>query len=167
MLHRKSLLILCICVFLAFDDATVAQDFQQVQHQPTYTDCGSLATINSLQVQPCDNYHGGCILRRGSDVNFRVSFTPHEQVEQVTHEVYGSIFGIKTKFHGIQNNACPNVNTNCPIQAGTPVTYTNSFQILRSYPRIPVGIEYNIFSVDSATNTKRKLICFTLPSSLQ
>lgn len=57
-----------------------------------YTDCGGSATIQKVEVVPCDN-DDVCDLKTGTNATINISFTPKTVTNKLTAIVHGVVAG--------------------------------------------------------------------------
>lgn len=57
-----------------------------------YTDCGSSATIQKVEVIPCGS-DDACILKTGSNATFNINFIPKSKATKLKAVVHGIVAG--------------------------------------------------------------------------
>ncbi|GAB6020357.1 hypothetical protein CHUAL_003067 [Chamberlinius hualienensis] len=152
-----------VLVILSIYGSISVMKVEAVVSNIRFEDCGSTAIIHRLWVEPCDPFQNGCHLYRNTNVTFNLQFQPAKSYESFQHQVTGIIFGARIPFNGVQGQACNRLvgQSFCPLQAGQIYDYVNNFGILRSYPRIPVTIEYRLRAASG-----EDLVCFLMESKI-
>lgn len=59
--------------------------------------------------------------------------------------MHGIIKGVPMPFPFEHSNACRNSNLTCPLEAGKTYTYTQTMNVLRSYPQLRVYVRWQLW----------------------
>lgn len=111
---------------------------------------------------------GVCKLRRNTNVEVELKFSPETDVQEMTTRVHANILELPFPFIGVDGtSACENVyaedgvtKVNCPLKAGTPYVYKNSFPIKDFYPTIALTVHWALESQN------KDLVCFEVPAKI-
>lgn len=111
---------------------------------------------------------GVCKLRRKTTVGITLHFTPERDVRELTTTVHANVLGLPLPFIGVDGtSACDKVfaadgetAAACPLKAGTPYVYKNSFPVLEVYPKLKLVVHWAL------TSRGRDVVCFELPASI-
>jgi len=125
-----------------------------------YTDCGSSATIQKVEVIPCDN-DDVCDLKTGSNATINISFTPKNDISKISAIVHGVVAGIPMPFHFPQVDACMNSGITCPVKSGTALAYSVQLPVLASYPKIKVIVKWEL-----KDQRGKDIVCTEIPARL-
>ncbi|XP_035706326.1 ecdysteroid-regulated 16 kDa protein isoform X1 [Folsomia candida] len=131
------------------------QEFSETPH----TDCGSVASIQNVEVIPCDS--DVCNLKTGTNVTININFTPKADIAKLTAVVHGVVAGVPMPFHFPQVNACQNSNITCPLQSGQGYSYSVKLPVLGSYPKIKVVVKWELKDA-----TGKDVVCVEIPARL-
>ncbi|KAM3958769.1 ecdysteroid-regulated 16 kDa protein [Aphomia sociella] len=127
-----------------------------------YTDCGSsLATIQNVGVSGCKEDAKECTLRRNSNVTISISFTPSKDIDALQTEVHGVIMNLPVPFPLPQPNACQDDGIKCPLKAGTQYNYKSTLPVLKSYPKVKVGVKWEL-----KTEDEEDVVCILISSRI-
>lgn len=85
------------------------QEFSETPH----TDCGSVASIQNVEVIPCDS--DVCNLKTGTNVTININFTPKADIAKLTAVVHGVVAGYVYTTFFCQVNFCNNDCELCRI----------------------------------------------------
>ncbi|XP_047534102.1 ecdysteroid-regulated 16 kDa protein-like [Vanessa atalanta] len=127
-----------------------------------YTDCGSkLATIQKVEISGCAEEAKECILRRNTNVSIAIDFTPTVDAKNLETVVHGIIMNLPVPFPLPQPDACKDSGLVCPIKSGEKVSYRSSMPILKSYPKVKVGVKWEMKNDD-----EEDLICVIIEAKI-
>ncbi|XP_047536769.1 NPC intracellular cholesterol transporter 2-like [Vanessa atalanta] len=136
--------------FLAF---TAATNVQQCSEK-------SFEGLNDrVQLSPCKKLP--CRLKKGTNQNITIHFTPDKDITEVKNQVSADVAGISVPFIGVDGlPICQKLETengekaSCPLQAGTKYVYKDSFPILEFYPKIETTVQWAL------KDGENDIICF-------
>lgn len=97
-----------------------------------------------------------------------MKFTPDTDVEKLTTKVHAVILNIPLPFIGVDGtSACENVfaedgttKVGCPLKAGTPYVYKNSFPVEEYYPPANLIVHWALEA------KKKDVVCFEVPAKI-
>ncbi|KAJ8674772.1 hypothetical protein QAD02_010558 [Eretmocerus hayati] len=119
-----------------------------------YKKCSKGPPPLDLRVTNCTK--GICPLRRGTNVTAEWDFTVDEDTTILRPRV--RVSGSRSTTHFPQKDACSTLkNATCPLVAGQNVTYMLEMPILKSYPRMPLNIEFAFLDQNDTV-----VVCFKL-----
>ncbi|XP_067011753.1 NPC intracellular cholesterol transporter 2 homolog a [Anabrus simplex] len=135
---------------------------------------GSVILISAdIPVEDCGSRHGSfsnvtlscpgteeCILKRNTNVSLNIQFTPAENSKKVTAVVHGVIQGISVFFPIPNPDACSSVK--CPLKKGENYSYSASFFVKKSYPKVKVGVKWEL-----QDDNQEDIICVLIPAHIQ
>ncbi|XP_066970148.1 NPC intracellular cholesterol transporter 2 homolog a-like [Macrobrachium rosenbergii] len=151
-MNTNALIILLFATFVATSSAVNIQN------------CGGSASVNlnGIQITGCKPNIRRCIFVRGQDADMALPFTTNVQVTAVTAKVTGIVSFIPIPFNLPNSNGCVNSGLQCPLEPQQPQTYSASLPVLKSYPSIPVLVQWEL--LDQNNN---KLVCIKFPVQLK
>ncbi|KAK3732027.1 hypothetical protein QZH41_019121, partial [Actinostola sp. cb2023] len=85
-----------------------------------------------LEITPCPEQP--CQLKRGTKVNVKATFIPHENVTDGESSVHGKVMGFWVPFPLPNPQACKDSGIKCPMVAGETYTYSADLDIKSMYP---------------------------------
>jgi len=125
-----------------------------------FDDCGSTASDVSFYVASCDS--PPCIVKLGESFPIWISFTPSEEVDEVTAQTYAIINGIPAPWPGFDHDGCNYMTgEQCPLQAGVNATWNYPVYVDPSYPTITVDAQFML------KNGQEKLACCRIPVTIE
>lgn len=97
-----------------------------------------------------------------------VSTFTEKDIKKLVTSVQAKILELPLPFPGVDGtSACNNVyeadgetKTSCPLKAGTPYVYKNSFEILEIYPQLSLVVHWAL------TSNNKDVVCFELPARI-
>lgn len=103
-------------------------------------------------------------------MDFISAFYLDHDIKKLITNVNGIILGVPLPFIGVDGtSACNNLyledgvtKTNCPLKAGQPYVYKNSFDVLQLYPTIPALDVYWAL----IEGNQKELVCFEVPAKI-
>ncbi|XP_050344377.1 ecdysteroid-regulated 16 kDa protein-like [Nymphalis io] len=127
-----------------------------------YTDCGSkLATIQKVEISGCAEDAKECTLRRNTNVSISIDFTPSVDAKALETVVHGIIMNLPVPFPLPQPDACKDSGLVCPIKSGEKVSYRSTMPILKSYPKVKVGVKWEM-----QNDEEEDLICILIGAKI-
>ncbi|OXA57546.1 Epididymal secretory protein E1 [Folsomia candida] len=148
-----------IMVVTRFDE-----DFPQYEYDTTsgtpYKNCGgSESVLKSVEIIPCDLKSGDrCVLDRGTNVTFKMSFLSEKSSKTLQAKIYGIIDYIPVPFPFPQPNACKDIRVSCPIIKGQLYNYSISAPVKSKYPKGSLWIKGELIE-----DTGNLLVCLKIP----
>nr|QWT69286.1 Niemann-Pick type C2-1 protein [Neoseiulus barkeri] len=128
-----------------------------------YSQCSPAAgQIASVAVKDCSDDVSTCILHRGTDAQITINFTPQVDANNVIVKAYGIIGGVPLPYPLNNNNACQNSGITCPVKAGTPITYSQSFKVEKFYPALSLNVKWTLVNANG-----EELLCVMIPVKIQ
>ncbi|XP_052766624.1 NPC intracellular cholesterol transporter 2-like [Mya arenaria] len=121
-----------------------------------HTDCGSLGTIHSIQLEPCHNEP--CHITEHTTYTGTVNFTSGINSQTATNKATAEIVGAWPAFTVGQPNACGHGIT-CPVVKGETYTYTVSV----TSPEFKSHARSVAKWMVEGDNTDEFIICFAFP----
>ncbi|XP_068211105.1 NPC intracellular cholesterol transporter 2 homolog a-like [Palaemon carinicauda] len=91
-----------------------------------------------------------------------IPFTPNVQITAVTARVTGIVSFIPIPFNLPNSNGCVNSGMQCPLSPNVSQTYTASLPVLKSYPAIPVVVQWELLDQNN-----QKMVCIKFPVQLK
>lgn len=121
---------------------------------------------NEVEVTNCPS--GTCKLKRRTTVGINLKFTPEKNIKELTTTVYANVLGLPLPFIGVDGtSACDKLfeedgttAASCPLKAGTPYVYKNSFPVLEVYPKLKLVVHWAL------TTRNTDVVCFELPANI-
>lgn len=111
----------------------------------TFEDCGSTGKVESFTCSSCQGDE--IMLKKGTDVNFELTFTPKEDTPTLTNDVVGILGGgVEMPYNNMMDtNVCAGLKTgSCPVKGGTKLVFASKINVLPKFPTIPVTIKWTI-----------------------
>ena len=125
-----------------------------------YKDCGSVkGKVLSVDISPCTTQP--CQLKKGTKPQITIAYQSLEQVSSGTASVHGKLGPISVPFPLPDEDLCKFSTPPCPIAANSNSTYSNSIEVLSSYPSLRVTVRWEL--LDSQSND---LVCVEMPVSI-
>ncbi|XP_055697254.1 ecdysteroid-regulated 16 kDa protein [Phlebotomus papatasi] len=129
---------------------------------------GGAKKLESSEVSISNCQKPPCKLRRKTEVSIEQKFTPEKNLKTLTTTVHAEILGIPLPFIGVDNtSACENIfeedgttKASCPLKAGTPYVYKNSFKVLEIYPKTSLVVHWAL------THGNKDVTCFEVPAKI-
>uniref|UniRef100_A0AC34QX73 MD-2-related lipid-recognition domain-containing protein n=1 Tax=Panagrolaimus sp. JU765 TaxID=591449 RepID=A0AC34QX73_9BILA len=126
-----------------------------------YKDCKSTFKINSVRADGCPQENGKCVFKRGTNPTIKISFIPDRDLPKLKASVRSKISGGSTftTFSLNNDNACEH-GIECPLKAGQTYEYTQSVEIVNTYPVVD-DVQVNwVLSDEDDSNKKEICIVF-------
>ncbi|XP_026741607.1 ecdysteroid-regulated 16 kDa protein-like [Trichoplusia ni] len=127
-----------------------------------YTDCGSKAKVQSVDVTGCAADAKECVLKRNTNATFSIDFTPNKVAPAVHIIVHGVVMNLPIPFPIPQPDACKEAGLTCPLQPGQPVKFTTSMPVLKSYPKVKVDVKWEL-----RDDNEEDLVCVLISARIQ
>lgn len=142
--------------------AAVSVVFFATAFAVTWKDCGSkLGVPTDVTVQGCAA-PGTCILHKGVNASFGVSFKSNEDASGLKMLLYGHIAGFDVPFPLDNPDACKDSNITCPIKKDQAYAYRNVIFVKTSYPSLSLVVKMKL--VDENGNV---IVCVVLPVQIE
>lgn len=121
----------------AYDKGTLTSAVSSstaINTRTSYSDCGSVASIKSLTLNPCDKSKGKnglssdiCEIKRGSNATFNLSFVPKSNATQLRSVIHGIVDFVPIPF------PCPQV---CPLVHIISISTLRALCAIPTYKRL-------------------------------
>lgn len=118
------------------------------------------ATNVSVDITPCPEQP--CGFHKGTIANCTIVFTPTENVQSGTLEMFGHIGGAKVPFPLPNPKACEGHGLVCPLKEGVPATLKLSFAIKPEYPALKLIAQF-----DFIDQGNKYVFCFELSVQIE
>nr|CDJ55915.1 Niemann-Pick C 2 Like [Anemonia viridis] len=148
----KFFLIACMLYVLSLAGAEVVD----------FDDCSGgkgKGEIEKLEIIPCPTQP--CQLKKGSKVQIKVTFVPHEDLTEATSVVHGEIGGFPVPFPLPNSNCCKDSGLTCPLKAGQKYVYTSALDVKSEYPAIKVVVKWEMQDKDN-----NDVFCFKVATQI-
>jgi len=121
-----------------------------------FDDCGSTASGVTFSVAGCET--PPCTVHVGAKIPINITFVPDHDISDVTAKVDAIIAGIPIPWPGFDTDGCKYlVGEQCPVKAGSTVTWGYPVYVDPSYPQIKVDAEFMVLDGD------KKQACCRIP----
>lgn len=111
---------------------------------------------------------GPCKLKKRTQAQVEIKFTPETDLDSLTTVVNANIFNVPLPFIGVDGkSACGNLfaedgtKLGCPLKAGTKYVYKNGFPVEDFYPSVSLVVHWALQS------NKKDVVCFKVPAQIQ
>ncbi|XP_031558579.1 NPC intracellular cholesterol transporter 2-like [Actinia tenebrosa] len=148
----KVFLIACILYVLYLANAEVVK----------FDDCTGgegKGEITQLEVIPCPKQP--CELKKGTKVQVKVTFVPHEDLTSAVSVVHGEIGGFPVPFPLPNPDCCKDSGLKCPLKAGQKYVYSSALEIKSAYPAIKVAVKWEM-----QDPKKQDVFCFEIATKI-
>ncbi|KAK3093275.1 hypothetical protein FSP39_013549 [Pinctada imbricata] len=128
-----------------------------------FKDCGSKGSkVKDVEVSNCKT--GPCLLPRGTNATFKVSFTSgsaEAATTKLTSVVHGILAGIPVPFPLKDPDGCKGKGLECPLKNNKDYTFVSSIPVLKSYPQVKLVVKWEL-----QDSNKNDVFCIELPVQL-
>ncbi|XP_076463480.1 NPC intracellular cholesterol transporter 2-like [Babylonia areolata] len=130
-------------------------------HTVGFKDCGSeKGNVTQVQVNTTVD-EGTVVLKKGTSVELRVSFTSNEDTGTLTSSVHGILGGIPIHFPLPNPNVCQDCNVTCPVKSGESYVYTPNIDVKTEYPSVRLVVKWEV-----KDNNNADVFCFDVPAEI-
>ncbi|XP_044748068.1 NPC intracellular cholesterol transporter 2 homolog a-like [Coccinella septempunctata] len=150
---KLSVIVLISCLFVQTESAY----FYNCE------DTQTLGNVQSIKVTNCDSNDedSKCILKRGTNITFDLTFKTGVETDTVTSVVHGIIFGESKKFDLPNSNGCVDSGLQCPLAKDSVNTYVSSLPVKKIYPKLSVDVKWELQNKDG-----KDIVCIIIPAKL-
>ncbi|OXU19473.1 hypothetical protein TSAR_003137, partial [Trichomalopsis sarcophagae] len=122
--------------------------------------CKDGAAPKDVRVAGCTK--NPCSFIRGRNVSAEWDFSIPEDTKALKPRVRATVLGATVNYPFPQKDACSTLtNAKCPLETGEDVTYQLSMPILKSYPKIPLTVEFAFLD-----DNDKVVVCFSLSAKV-
>lgn len=130
---------------------------------------GKAKKLSSDDVSLTSCSKGKCVLKRNTNVDISMKFTPDRDFKDLNSDINGIILDVPLPFPGYYGtSACPYIfdaegkeKVGCPLKGGETYTYKNSFKILPVYPTVSLVVHWGLGDKNGDA------VCFEIPARIK
>jgi hypothetical protein len=154
----------CLLLLLMVQICTAETEYRSIK----YKNCKSIFEIIDVEADQCPGNGNVCHFIRGTQPRIRITFKPTRDVNNFEASVRAKLSAVMVPFNLEQPDACQQSNITCPLIAGQTYYYSQTVNILDSYPKVSVQVNWllNDKSNDGEDFANKREVCIIFLAKL-